>query len=97
MAAAPLPAGPLAPELAPDASSIRLSKLKLSKGAVTCCEAPAVDTAVVEPEKTLAVVADREPLPGAIADLLPPVAPSISLIVSFAALLFDSVRLKTVL
>ena len=79
-AAPPTPEGP-----PPDASSIRLSRLKFNKGPVGGCVTPpaAPATAVVEadePAKTLAVVVESEPLPGAMADLLPPVAPSKSLI-----------------
>ncbi len=46
--------------------------------------APAGAAVDEEPAKTLAVVVEREPLPGAIADLLPPLAPSKSLIFFWA-------------
>jgi hypothetical protein len=84
IAAAPLPTAPPAPELAPPAaSSIKLSKLKLRRGPVEGWAGPATAPAVapeeLDPEKTFDVVDDKDPRPGAMADLFPPVAPSRSL------------------
>ena len=84
IAAAPFPTAPPAPGLPPPAaSSIKLSKLKFRSGAVEGwagpATAPAVAPAVLDPENTFEVVDDRDPRPGAMADLFPPVAPSKSL------------------